>query len=202
MLLAYVGLSVAGFLLGGILPSYHLPKMLKGVDIVKVSDDGNPGMYNAAVHAGMPIGLLCLLMDMGKGFVPVFIAAQEFGTESILFVPVMITPLLGHIIAPYYRFAGGKGNATAFGVLFGLLPENLLVFALCILFALFSTLIKIKPHTRRVTVTYMAFSLVAVVQAIIIHSIFIACGAVLMSAIVVHRFAKSKVCDPPIPRVG
>ena len=41
--------SIFGFLLGGVLFSYHLPKLLRGVDIVALSPDHNPGTANACL---------------------------------------------------------------------------------------------------------------------------------------------------------
>ena len=56
--------SIAGFLSGGVLYSYHVPKLLCGVDVVADSPDHNPGMTNAMKLCGVPVGLLCLALDM------------------------------------------------------------------------------------------------------------------------------------------
>ena len=73
--LLFIGL---GFLSGSVLYSRYLPKILKGVDIVALSEDHNPGTANVMKYAGVQIGILCLLCDLAKGFVPVFVAARQY----------------------------------------------------------------------------------------------------------------------------
>ena len=59
---------VAGFFSGSILYSALLPRLFSKVDIVEDSDDHNPGTANVFKLVGPVMGLICLLLDMAKGF--------------------------------------------------------------------------------------------------------------------------------------
>ena len=91
--------SIAGFLSGGVLYSYHVPKLLCGVDVVADSPDHNPGMTNAMKLCGVPVGLLCLALDMAKGFLPVFAALRFLRIEDPWLAPVLA------LIVPYLFFS-------------------------------------------------------------------------------------------------
>ena len=91
-----IGFVAAGFFSGSILYSLILPKWIKGVDIVAVSDDHNPGTANAMKYAGKLVGSLCLICDLGKGFFPVWIAAQFLPGGAFSFALVMAAPVMGH----------------------------------------------------------------------------------------------------------
>ena len=78
MLTAYLFYSFFGYLSGSVLYSYLIPKYFCHVDVRTVNEDQNPGAFNAFSVAGPRIGLLCVLCDIGKGFLPVFLAAHSF----------------------------------------------------------------------------------------------------------------------------
>ena len=78
MLTAYLFYSFFGYLSGSVLYSYLIPKYFCHVDVRTVNEDQNPGAFNAFSVAGPRIGLLCVLCDIGKGFLPVFLAAHCF----------------------------------------------------------------------------------------------------------------------------
>ena len=71
-MLPYLFYALLGFLSGSILYSALLPRWLRGIDIVAGSDDHNPGAANAFLLAGPQVGVLCVLCDLAKGFLPVF----------------------------------------------------------------------------------------------------------------------------------
>ena len=77
MLTAYLFYSFFGYLSGSVLYSYLIPKYFCHVDVRTVNEDQNPGAFNAFSVAGPRIGLLCVLCDIGKGFLPVFLAAHS-----------------------------------------------------------------------------------------------------------------------------
>lgn len=60
---------IVGILCGSVLFSRYLPKWIKKVDVVALSDDHNPGTANAMQHAGIPVGILCLLGEIGRAHV-------------------------------------------------------------------------------------------------------------------------------------
>lgn len=154
--------ALAGYLCGGIMFCRLLPKIFCGIEISDVSSDGNPGATNVFRHCGIRLGIPCVLLDILKGMIPVFIAARITGYETIAFALIMIAPVLGHATAPFDKGPGGKCISTSFGVLLGLLPYSKVVLILAVIFILTSTVIKIKDRRIRSIVTFGAFALIAV----------------------------------------
>ena len=153
-----IGFVAAGFFSGSILYSLILPKWIKGVDIVAVSDDHNPGTVNAMKYAGKLVGSLCLICDLGKGFFPVWIAAQFLPVGAFSFALVMAAPVMGHAFSPMLRGRGGKAIAATFGVLLGLLPYWQPVAILVVLYIFFSVVVVIRPHRLRTIWTFTLFA--------------------------------------------
>lgn len=150
----YVFFVVTGFLSGAVLYSYLLPKLFCGVDVVQCSDDANPGTSNAVKYAGWGIGLLCLLLDLLKGFVPVFWAMHRVNPLDPLFSVVIAAPVFGHAFSPFLRGRGGKAIAVSFGVLLAVAPITPLFYILVCLFLFFSGILVIRPHRIRVMVVF------------------------------------------------
>ena len=178
-----------GFAMGGIMNGRILPQKLAHTDVCALSPDHNPGAANVFTHCGWKLGLLCLLLDMGKGFLPVFTACRLSGGDLTdpMIAPLMLAPVLGHALAPFSRKKGGKAIACAFGVLLGLLPGSAAVFVLAFLYILFSTLVKINPHRRRSIVTFSLFGLIALVGGIFKAHFPVGLGCVLISVVVVIK---------------
>ncbi|MCI9071758.1 MAG: glycerol-3-phosphate acyltransferase [Lachnospiraceae bacterium] len=180
---------IVGVLCGSVLFSRYLPKWIKKVDVVALSDDHNPGTANAMQHAGIPVGILCLLGDILKGVLPMHLALR-LGLESGCLFPLIMTgPVLGHAYSLFHRGRGGKAIAVSFGVLIGLMPIHTEpIFALCSIYLFFSLVVRIRPHTRRTRVTY---SLLALSSLYMLYARWIPwqiCGGILMlSCVVVHK---------------
>ena len=85
--LSYLFFMFAGYLSGSILYSYLIPRWFCHLDITKLSDDGNPGAANAVKCAGWRVGLVCVVLDILKGFFPVFIAMHHLDFTSWWFTP-------------------------------------------------------------------------------------------------------------------
>ena len=175
----------AGFAAGSVLFSYWLPKLLCGVDVLVQSEDRNPGTANAMKLAGVPVGTLCLVCDIAKGFVPVFLASLRLNEWNPLFGVVMAAPVLGHAFSPMLRGKGGKAIAVSFGVLLGVarLRPDLLV-CLAVLFVFFSVVLVLKPHSFRSIATYGLFAAYAL-AAVRPSSLVI--GVVTMAAVVIIK---------------
>ena len=178
-----------GFAMGGIMNGRILPQKLAHTDVCALSPDHNPGAANVFTYCGWKMGLLCLALDMGKGFLPVFTACQLSGGDLTdpMIAPLMLAPVLGHALAPFSRKKGGKAIACAFGVLLGLLPGSAAVFVLAFLYILFSTLVKINPHRRRSIVTFSLFGLIALTGSFFKARFPVGLGCVLISAVVVIK---------------
>ena len=67
--------------------SYLIPKLVKGIDIRKISDDMNPGSGNVIKYCGIPLGILCIILDLFKAFIPVFISVG-----AIPFLKLVVCP--------------------------------------------------------------------------------------------------------------
>ena len=181
----YILFAALGFFLGGILFSYHLPKLLRGVDVC-AEKDHNPGAMNAFRQAGPRVGMLCLACDIGKGFLPVFWARHPLEPHP-LFALVLAAPVLGHALAPLYPGKRGKAISVSFGALLGLVPESPLVWLLAALYLFFSLVWVIRPNERRTVVVFGLFSLGAFLGGFVSKRWDFALGSVLISLIVTAR---------------
>lgn len=65
-ILPYLFFTIIGYLSGSIVYSYFLPKLFFKKDILKISDDGNPGCANVFKYVGVPMGILCLALDFSR----------------------------------------------------------------------------------------------------------------------------------------
>lgn len=180
---------VVGILCGSILFSRYLPQLIKKVDIVQLSDDHNPGTANAMQHAGIPVGMLCLLGDIFKGVIPVHMALRLELESGCLFSLIIAAPVLGHAYSLFHRGRGGKAIAVSFGVLIGLMPIHTEpIFALCSIYLFFSLVVRIRPHTRRTRITYILLALSSLYMLYAHWIPWQICGGMLLlSCVVVHK---------------
>ncbi len=116
----------------GAIPFGFLFSRAVGKD-VREEGSGNIGATNVNRVLGKKLGILTLLCDVGKGFLPVYFASrllpQSVNAESLVALCGLAT-VLGHMFPVYLRLKGGKGVATALGVFLFFSPVT-------ILFALF-----------------------------------------------------------------
>ena len=178
---------VGGFLLGSILFSKIIPRILVGKDVCVLSSDCNPGAANVFVKCGVKLGFLCLFLDMLKGFVPVFIASFVLNTESILFSLVISAPVLGHALGVFNRFHGGKCISTSFGIVLGLMPITRIGFLLAGLYILFSTAIRLRPHSLRSIISFTLFAVGAGIIMCVTKKYCVAVGCDIFSLIAVLK---------------
>ena len=85
----------------------------------------NPGATNVLRSGNKKAAVLTLLLDALKGFVPVMLVehfAFELGFEDTTVAFVGVAAFLGHLFPVFFRFQGGKGVATAAGVLLAFEP--------------------------------------------------------------------------------
>ena len=111
---------ITAYLLGslafGILVSH-----LFGLPDPRTVGSGNPGATNVLRSGKKLAAALTLLGDAFKGWFPVWIAMQS---EDLMWVTsaVAIAVFLGHLYPVFYKFKGGKGVATALGVVLAISP--------------------------------------------------------------------------------
>ncbi|WP_029551689.1 glycerol-3-phosphate 1-O-acyltransferase PlsY [Thermocrinis jamiesonii] len=113
-------LILFAYLLGSVLFGELLAKS-KGIDLRSVGS-GNVGATNVSRALGKKYGVLVFFLDFSKGLFPVVLSRIYFGDESWTTVFVGIAAFLGHLYPFFHNFRGGKGVATAFGVLVGVSP--------------------------------------------------------------------------------
>ena len=115
---------IFAYLLGSIPVGLVLSK-LKGRD-PRTTGSGNIGATNVMRTAGKTLGIITLLGDVAKGFLPVWLAAR-YGQPTLVVAVVGIAAFIGHIFPLYLRFKGGKGVATAVGVFLAVSPLSVLI---------------------------------------------------------------------------
>ncbi len=119
-----VVLLVAAYLLGSVSFGLLLARFCRGADLRR-SGSGSIGATNVARTLGKGAGLLTLLGDSAKGLVAVLLA-QTWGSSLLITAIAALAAVLGHMFPLYHGFRGGKGVATALGVLLFTLPLPLL----------------------------------------------------------------------------
>jgi acyl phosphate:glycerol-3-phosphate acyltransferase len=106
---------LVGYLLGSIPFGYVIVRLSTGSD-VRAAGSGNIGATNVNRVAGAAAGAATLLLDMGKGFLAVWLAARFTGESVSWMAASGLAAVAGHIFPIWLRFRGGKGVATAVGV--------------------------------------------------------------------------------------
>jgi acyl phosphate:glycerol-3-phosphate acyltransferase len=114
-------LTVVAYLCGSVPFGVLLAKRFANAD-VRAAGSGNIGATNVARVAGKKIGALTLLLDAAKGALPVWVATTWAPGDSVLHAAVGFAAFVGHVFPVWLKFKGGKGVATAVGVLAVLLP--------------------------------------------------------------------------------
>ena len=114
-------MTVFGYVLGGIPFGIVVSKAL-GLPDPRTVGSKNIGFTNVLRVSGKTAGILTLLGDFGKGWVCAWVAMHWLTVESYIMV-VALAPILGHMFSPFLGFKGGKGVATAVGVVLGLSPS-------------------------------------------------------------------------------
>jgi glycerol-3-phosphate acyltransferase PlsY len=135
------------YLLGSVLGSLVVGQLRGGVDIRRLGS-GNAGGTNALRTQGKVFALLVMIIDVGKGVLPVMIfptltlpgvGIDPLVSREVIAYSVGFAAILGHVYPLWYDFKGGKGGATAAGVLCVVAPE----LALPIIFAWFALIVVI-----------------------------------------------------------
>ena len=121
-------LAILAYLLGSLSFAVLLSRWF-GTQDPRASGSGNPGATNMLRVAGKKLAILTLLGDVGKGLLPVLVA-RWLGLGVMEEAWVGIAAVIGHLYPLYFNFRGGKGVATAAGMLLGLYPPAVLLAAL------------------------------------------------------------------------
>ena len=115
-----VGFAVMGYLLGSI-PFAVVTSRLMGLSDPRTYGSGNPGATNVLRTGNKTAALLTLLGDAAKGWLAVWLASHFMAASDVVAITA-VAVFLGHLFPIFLGFKGGKGVATAFGVLLAVEP--------------------------------------------------------------------------------
>lgn len=116
-ILSYL-LLILAYLLGSISTAILTCKTM-GLPDPRTVGSNNPGATNVLRYGGKKAAALTLIGDLFKGLIPVLIAKLA-GMDNLWITLIGIAAFLGHLYPIYFKFQGGKGVATAFGVYLGI----------------------------------------------------------------------------------
>lgn len=114
--------TLAAYLIGSLSFAVIVSRLM-GLNDPRTYGSGNPGATNVLRSGNKAAAILTLLLDALKGFLPVWAVAQfgpRFGLGDGTVALVGIAAFVGHLWPVFFRFEGGKGVATAAGVLLGI----------------------------------------------------------------------------------
>lgn len=113
--------TLAAYLLGSLSFAVIVSRAM-GLNDPRTYGSKNPGATNVLRSGSKAAAVVTLLLDALKGWLPVALVAQwgaPWGLEEGTMALVGLAAFLGHLYPVFFRFEGGKGVATAAGVLFG-----------------------------------------------------------------------------------
>ena len=189
-MVAYIVVAILSYLIGSINFSIIISKKVAGFD-VREKGSGNAGTTNMLRTVGKKAALITLVCDILKGVISILLAlligkiAKE-ANNSILVQIAGILVIIGHTFPIFFKFKGGKGVATAVGVL---LTTNWQIGLICLVFALI-----LMALTRFVSLGSIAAAILFPVLTVFIHENYLVPGnyvifAIIMAVLVVfnHR---------------
>jgi glycerol-3-phosphate acyltransferase PlsY len=113
---------VASYLIGSLSFAVIVSRMM-GLQDPRTYGSQNPGATNVLRSGSKAAAVLTLLLDAVKGWLPVFWVQRLPGMDlDAVVAACALAAFAGHVWPVFFRFKGGKGVATAAGVLFGLEP--------------------------------------------------------------------------------
>ena len=113
-------LPLAAYLIGSISSAIVVSRVF-GLRDPRQVGSGNPGATNILRYGGKWAAVITLLGDILKGAIPAVIA-RLLTDDALILALAMLLAFLGHLYPVFHGFKGGKGVATAFGVLTALQP--------------------------------------------------------------------------------
>lgn len=185
-MLTAIGLIALGYLLGSIPTGYWVGK-LKGIDIRQVGS-GSTGATNVARNVGKVAGVFVLIVDVFKGYFPVWLAMflqkagklDSFPYSDWMIIPVIVAAmtLIGHSKSIFLNFKGGKSAATALGNVIAMQPiAALITFVVFALVGFTTRIISIASMTAAVVAVISVATVTYPYKAPIPFVIYIALGA-------------------------
>ena len=199
------GVALISYLIGSV-PAGYLAGRVAGIDIRKVGS-GNIGATNVLRVLGKRYGYPVFLFDFAKGTAAVEISILIFNSthhaevsRELCAILAGVSSVIGHSYPMWLGFKGGKGVATSFGVVFGLIPLAALI-AVMVWLITFGT-------TRYVSVASMTAALALPITVLVMLYVKLLSGLTLLlfsiclAAIVIwrHRSNLSRLMSGTEPR--
>lgn len=113
--------AVIAYIFGSLPCGVWLGKGVKNIDIREYGSK-NSGATNAYRILGPKYGIMVLILDALKGYIPLYIASL-FDIGGIYIILLSLVAILGHTFSFFLQFKGGKGVATSLGVFLFLMPK-------------------------------------------------------------------------------
>ena len=146
MNLASVVATLAAYLIGSLSFAVIVSRAM-GLSDPRTYGSGNPGATNVLRSGSKPAAIVTLLLDAAKGWLPVMLVKWfgpawdlSEGTQAL----AGLAAFLGHLYPVFFAFKGGKGVATAVGVLLAFEPllalATLVTFAIIVFFSRYVSL--------------------------------------------------------------
>jgi glycerol-3-phosphate acyltransferase PlsY len=113
--------AIAAYLIGSLSFAVIVSKLM-GLNDPRTFGSKNPGATNVLRSGNKSAAILTLVLDALKGYIPVALVqsfGKDFGLSDGTVAMVGIAAFLGHLYPVFFKFVGGKGVATALGVVFG-----------------------------------------------------------------------------------
>ena len=181
---AYIAIAIISYVIGSINFSVILSKKMAGFD-VREKGSGNAGTTNMLRSVGKKAAAITLICDILKGIVSILIAIVIGNIiknidKAALVQIAGISVVLGHTFPVFFEFKGGKGVATAIGII---LLTNWQIGLICLIFG-----IVIIALTKMVSLGSIMAAVLFPILTIFIHNNFIVDGNYIAFGIILGTF--------------
>lgn len=181
---AYLAIAIIAYAIGSINFSVILSKKMAGFD-VREKGSGNAGTTNMLRSVGKKAAAITLICDILKGVVSLLIAiliGNIFqGLDKALLVQIAgLAVVIGHTFPVFFKFKGGKGVATALGII---LLTNWQIGLICLIFGIF-----LITTTRMVSLGSIMAAILFPILTIFIHNNYIVDGNYIIFGILLGAF--------------
>ena len=116
-----IAAAIVGYLVGSLSFAVIVSRVM-GLNDPRTYGSKNPGATNVLRSGSKAAAVITLLLDALKGWLPVVLVkyfGKPYGLEDGTLAMVGLAAFVGHLFPVFFRFQGGKGVATALGVLLG-----------------------------------------------------------------------------------
>jgi glycerol-3-phosphate acyltransferase PlsY len=183
--------------LAGSFPTSAIIARIKGISDLTKEGSGNLGATNVSRVIGKKFGLITLIIDAAKGFLPVFFAPILINSQYkyadfnfhrsiqctgclIFYSLVIIAPVIGHCYSAFIKFKGGKGVATALGVFLAVSPK-----AVLIAFLVFAVILSASKYVSLASIVSAFFMPFIVFYTL--KNIYIFAASMLIAILVIYK---------------